>query len=170
MCTTIFSSEDNLDKHILKEHSDVKYKCKVHGCRYLFTTHRGFTNHLKKHSGVTLQNCDFCSKIFSTVEEKLEHKSNHDVSLYLCCCEFCQKYWKRSCDLQKHFNWACVLNPQCILVCFYCGRKVQGTPQFISHLQEKHGMKGNHPCFKCQILFHDIEDLDNHLSVKMAVR
>ena len=38
MCAMVFASEQSLDSHIEKEHPDVKQKCKVHGCRYLFTT------------------------------------------------------------------------------------------------------------------------------------
>ena len=38
MCAMVFASEQSLDSHIKKEHPDVKHKCKVHGCRYLFTT------------------------------------------------------------------------------------------------------------------------------------
>ena len=160
----VFSGEAILDKHIIKAHPDVKYKCKVHGCQYLFGTWRGFTNHIKKYNGVTLQNCDFCSEIFSTEQEKQDHEVNHDVSLYPYRCEFCKKYRKRSCDLQKHLNWACVLNPQHIMVCYYCQRKVKGTPNFIFHLKEKHAMKGDSLCFKCQILFHDEDDLEAHLN------
>ena len=78
----VFSSEDILDKHILKGHPDVKYKCKVPGYQYLFGTHGGFTNHMKKHSGVTVQNCDFCNEIFSTEAEKQVHEANLDISKY----------------------------------------------------------------------------------------
>ena len=70
MCTMVFSTEEILVKHILRDHPDVKYKCKVHGCQYLFGTRRGFTNHIKKHSGVTLQNCQLLHVKFIPLNRK----------------------------------------------------------------------------------------------------
>ena len=86
--------------------------------------------------------CDYCTEIYSTHDEKV-----HDEKNYKHQCSHCNKWKKQKSELNHHMKNSCLKNPDRVIECVYCSRSITDIPQSLKHLNEDHKKKGDHLCF-----------------------
>ena len=154
----------SLEYHVNNWHTTIKWICQHDRCWHLFSTRCIFVSHVKKAHNADIVHCDYCTKIYSTKEQRSRHENVHSKKEYKYRCNHCKRWKMQKSDFNQHLKSSCTKNPDHVIECVYHSTEITGIPQFIHHLNDAYDKSGEHICFHCQSLFDVKDDLLTHIS------
>ena len=175
ICSRKFKDTEELNKHILG-HAGKKYPCDFTDCSASYGTRNGLKYHLPKHTSESFT-CSVCHALFCQVENRDEHEETHKKDSKKFICRFCGGSSTRNSDRIRHESDFCKLSPYRKVKCNFCTFFAKGTLDvktslevLLEHLHSDHGMKGDHMCDGCHVLFMVSTDLTEHQARKICNR
>ena len=167
-CSKCAYKNDNVNK-FLRHWSDVHQKtvfaCRIDPCTKWYQMSAGLRQHVHGHHASVLT-CEHCGLICLNPFLLQDHEKKHDNSSFVCI--GCNKSFTRNDDKNRHYKYRCTANPNRFTKCKHCLRDkvfpdVLGAEVgLMSHLAEKHGMKGTYLCINCHGLFTTPKNIDTH--------
>ncbi|CAO4363835.1 unnamed protein product [Caenorhabditis nigoni] len=102
-CKTYFGNKEVYQRHVLDSHGDPRpFRC--FNCGMRFASKTSMTHHLKDHSLLKpMYSCDYCPRIFSKLQSKLQH---HKMHFTRSTCRQCMRFFTTEEALTNHVNTA----------------------------------------------------------------
>ncbi|XP_076046942.1 uncharacterized protein LOC143028550 [Oratosquilla oratoria] len=196
-CAFQASSQNVLDKHILKEHPKSRFfKCWI--CHKSFSTHRylhvvhikrchyglpikyschkcgkgfvdksSFENHKITHSESKNFACEFCGAMFKTPYALRTHRNTHTREVKYCCTD-CNSEFLHQCNLIAHRK-RFHLPQEHKVVCEICGKAFAARRDLYRH-QLGHAQERPYQCSECNKNYTTKEGLKTHLRIHTGER
>ena len=167
-CSKCTYTNDNVNKflrHWLDVHKKTVYACRIDPCTKWYQTSAGLRQHVHAHHAAALT-CEHCGLICLDPFLLQDHEKKHDSASFIC--NGCNKSFTRNDDKNCHYKYRCTANPNRFTKCKHCIKDhvfpdVAGAEAgLMSHLSEKHGMRGAYLCINCHGLFTTQKIIDNH--------
>lgn len=175
ICTRKFKDTGELNEHIAG-HAGKKYPCDFTDCSASYGTRNGLKYHLPKHTSEPLT-CSVCHALFCHKENRDNHELTHKKASSKHVCRFCGGNSTRNSDRVRHESEFCKLSPYRKVICNFCTFVAKGTLDvstslevLLDHLHNTHGMKGDHICDGCHVLFMVSKELTDHQARKTCNR
>lgn len=184
-CHRTFSRSDHVSRHIRTLHA-AKFKLWQAMQKQRRALRRRVTKRSKEKEELRSRTCEFCLKLFTTIEERDEHLKQHANSPTPYLCTVCGATFQNASRLHLHRRTRCgELAIQCPMCDFEtmsneslkkhemvhgvdkpykCGECEEGflnKSAFQSH-QYVHGEEKPHVCEQCQLTFTTSEHLKHH--------
>ena len=99
-CNKIFSRKNALDRH--NQHHTGKYSHFCSICRKGYNNGYNFKLHVRGHEGKGYL-CDYCGKVFKTIQSKQYHESEHS-GVYRFACAKCSKGFNYKSKYEQHLS------------------------------------------------------------------
>ena len=141
------------------------YVCRIDPCTKWYQTSAGLRQHVYGHHAAVLT-CEHCGVICLDPFLLKDHMAKHDNANFVC--SRCEKDFTCNDDKNRHYKYRCPANPNRFTKCKHCIRAhdfpdVPGAEaDLMTHLAEKHGMKGQYLCVNCHSLFTMQKIIDTH--------
>ena len=167
-CSKCTYKNDNVNmflRHWSDVHKKSVYACHIDPCMKWYQTSAGLCQHVHGHHAAVLM-CEHCGLICLDPFLLQDHEKKHDNASFVC--NGCNKSFTRNDDKNRHYKYRCTANPNRFTKCKHCMKAhvfpdVPGAEVgLMSHLAEKHGMKGTYLCVHCHGLFTTQKIIDNH--------
>ena len=164
MCSTKFSSNEQLKEHIIQSHEGKVFVCPYEDCYIAYATKKGLKYHQGTHA-MKQFNCSTCSLSFNSSEELQTHKKNPEHKNYAkrAKCSGCGKVYNSKHEAEWHFDKSCLFNPDRIVKCFVCMKMTGKAKDFLEHLKEKHNSAAVCICTRCLLSFPNAKSKEKHL-------
>ena len=148
------------------------YKCDF--CNKAFTSEETFINHMTNfheqeqlttnivHEEVKDYKCEICGKGFSKLAGLNSHmRMVHEINCELHQCDHCERAFKQSGDLKKHFKEVHLKIRD--NKCNRCPKAFARSHQLKKHIAEVHEGQRNHACGICGKCFSQSSSLKTHI-------
>ena len=152
-CNMLFSSQKELDNHILKHNSS--FKCDR--CGKAFSNKNDLKTHITKEHPLFI--CDKCKKEFDSDNDLQTHITNEHPHFI---CDKCKKEFDSEDALQTHTK-----SEHPLFQCIKCGRKFNSQNELKAHANREHSLFA---CDKCNLKFNSQNELDSHKKRKHEER
>uniref|UniRef100_A0A1B0DB68 C2H2-type domain-containing protein n=1 Tax=Phlebotomus papatasi TaxID=29031 RepID=A0A1B0DB68_PHLPP len=162
ICKKLFTSKDNMRKHMRIVHYDATQRemNHYHRCNICNVGTRGRNahyEHLKGHPEVTIFKCRFCPKELNSLEAYAQHENIHFVERpYIC--EICSKSFKQNTHLIRHINMHTLAKKY---PCNFCDRIFTQAGNRKIHMKVHTG-RPPYECSSCLKYFTKRKEWENH--------
>ena len=166
-CSSEFALEDQLKKHLGKEHFGIApFECD--SCNATFFGKNVLKHHKTNFHGIssvhekrTLYNCDICNLGFNQVEEMRTHVSSvHERKKYSNQCSLCDKIFTDQKTLKTHC--IAVHGEEKPFKCTVCTKKFSFEKNLKLHIAH-HDRNKQQKCDKCNETLPNLEKLREHM-------
>ncbi|XP_055303171.1 zinc finger protein 665-like [Sitodiplosis mosellana] len=123
----------NFEKH-MKGYHKMKQPYKCNDCDAAFSTHSGFTRHLRMHAGEEPFECEFCFKTFGCKATWRRHEMLKHLKGAQNICEYCNRPFFTKTLLARHVNKAHLkIETHFAHKCNECGKSFAAERSLRSH-------------------------------------
>lgn len=149
-CDQIFTTHYKLEKHIEKEHKDIKVKHQCPKCSKLFATNARFKKHMAEHhknednGDKKPFQCSVCDKQFATGNHLKQHEMIH-TGFRPYQCSQCGKGFIKRADLLRHETTHSDVKPY---LCSLCAKGFGTSCQLKFHMM-RHSGETPFTCMTC---------------------
>ena len=166
-CSSEFTHEDQLKKHLGKEHFGIApFECDT--CNATFFGKNVLKHHMTNFHGISsnqekrnLYNCDICNLGFNQVEEMRTHVSSvHEWKKYSLQCGLCDKIFTDQKTLKTHCIE--VHGEEKSFKCTVCTKKFSFEKNLKLHIAH-HDRNKQQKCDKCNETLPNLEKLREHM-------
>ena len=164
MCNRHFYDNSHLNSHINRVHHEIK-KFQCNFCGKADKTKTEHNRHIKnKHMPKDIFECDKCDKtLTSKLGLNLHLERSHSAFSKSKQCEFCEKSYRLSSELDKHK--AKIHGRKYVAKCSICDKEFNSESKLSIHVNEVHGQIKNHKCDICNKQFGRGSLLKKHVKV-----
>lgn len=150
-CNKTFRGKYEHDEHILIEHEEQRWACKIKNCRKEYRSFSGYLNHKVRVHGFSYhrsKKCNECSMEFSMKTQLLDHLRVHHSAEKLVC-DRCGSYFGYQSNFDRHKR---TCNATKRISCEICGKGFDSKKYLRQHIQGQH-RKPKYCCNMCSLKF-----------------
>ncbi|XP_076380727.1 uncharacterized protein LOC117224805 isoform X5 [Megalopta genalis] len=160
ICQKSFKSEQQMDKHVRREHKQ-PFRCKK--CHYSYAKQEDLEKHAKIHEKDTYMKCPFCHLKYKRISGMRAHQIRVHSNVDPVCIRDRAKEGVASDSEEPKANVAATATKY---VCQLCGNRYPQKLYLVAHKRIAHGIKKkktrDYKCRTCKRCFTSEEGLANH--------